>query len=212
VTKEGELSGCGDFLNDRQMAKEIANSRKSARELFTFEFICKAIEQVFPSNHETIILDLIRMVTFDALVGNNDRHFYNWGVIDTLKKTRKPAKFAPLYDSARGLLWNWSNETIVNAFQRYKDGVGKTIPKYIDEAAPRISIEGDSQVNHFQLISFIKGLNKDYAGIVNELATISLEKRVLAMLEREFWPFFSFERCFLTAEILKIRFERIRSL
>lgn len=95
---------CGSYLEDHEMAKQIANHKKTARELFTFEFISKAIEFVFPSAFEEILLDLVKMIAFDALVGNNDRHFYNWGVIDTIKRSKKRPKFAPIYDSARGLL------------------------------------------------------------------------------------------------------------
>lgn len=51
------------------------------------------------------------MLVFDAIVGNNDRHFYNWGVIVDLKGM-KPPRFSPVYDTARGLFWNQSEEWI----------------------------------------------------------------------------------------------------
>jgi len=62
------------------------------------------------------------MIVFDGLTGNNDRHFYNWGVIDSKKKTSKLPNFAPLYDSARGLLWNVDDQKIkvyLKEYQRY---------------------------------------------------------------------------------------------
>jgi hypothetical protein len=201
---------CGDYLNDRDMAAEIANSRASARELFTFEFISAAIAHVFPAYSDQIISDLVKMVTFDALTGNNDRHFYNWGVIDTLKKGKQSPKFAPVYDSARGLLWNWDFNSIVNAHAHYKKG-GKKIDKYIEDACPRISIEGNAQVNHFELIKFLKK-HAGHGGVINGLAAADNERKVLHMLATEFWKFFSFERQELLSEIIKIRFERVRSL
>jgi hypothetical protein len=201
---------CGDYLNDRPMAAEIANSRASARELFTFEFIAAAIESVFPTHSRQIINDLVRMVTFDALTGNNDRHFYNWGVIDTLKKGKQTPKFAPIYDSARGLLWNWDIKRIVNAHTHYKKG-GKKIANYIEEACPRISIEGNSQVNHFELVKFLKE-DVELRNIINNLASAENEQKVLSMLSKEFWKFFSPERRELLSEVIKIRFDRIRNL
>ena len=139
-------------------AKEIAEHKSTSRELFTFEFIKDAIRAVFPESFENLILELVKMVTFDALAGNNDRHFYNWGVIDTKKKTSKLPTFAPVYDSARGLYWNHDDENIKQILNQS----GKKVVNYIEEASPRISIEGNTKANHFQLIDFIKRHNKEY--------------------------------------------------
>ncbi|MBC8883138.1 hypothetical protein H9X57_06230 [Flavobacterium piscinae] len=51
------------------------------------------------------------MLLFDALTGNNDRHYYNWGVISHIKNEHKPY-FSPVYDTARGLLWNDSDKKL----------------------------------------------------------------------------------------------------
>ena len=80
---------CGEHLGDMELAKQIANNKPNARDLFTFEFIKEAIEKVYPNCYEDILSDLIKMIVFDAIVGNNDRHFYNWGVIDSKKKSKK---------------------------------------------------------------------------------------------------------------------------
>ena len=95
-----------------ELAKEIADHKPTSRELFTFEFIKDAIRTVFPNSFEHLMCELVKMLCFDALAGNNDRHFYNWGIVDTKKKTSKLPTFAPIYDSARGLLWNLSDENI----------------------------------------------------------------------------------------------------
>lgn len=159
---------CGYYLEDHEMARQIANHKKTARELFTFEFISKAIEFVFPNAFEEILQGLVKMIAFDALVGNNDRHFYNWGVIDTIKRSKKQPKFAPIYDSARGLLWNFGEGNIVKHLETHRSS-GKKIEKYISNATPRISIESDSNCNHFQLVSFIKSHKDDYNEIIDEL-------------------------------------------
>ncbi len=103
---------CGEHLGDMLLAQEIAQNKQTSRELFTFQFITDALRSVFPDHFETLLPKLVKMIVFDELVGNNDRHFYNWGVIDSTKKTGKPPCFAPLYNSARGLLWNYSDENI----------------------------------------------------------------------------------------------------
>lgn len=200
---------CGEHLGDMDLAEEIANHKQTSRQLFTFEFIKEAIRSVFPQCFENLMVELVRMVTFDALAGNNDRHFYNWGVIDTKKKTSKLPTFAPVYDSARGLLWNLDDENIKHYLNVHKQG-GKKVVNYIEEACPRISIEGNTQANHFQLIEFIKLYNNEYEGIVNHLASVSNEERVIGMLKEEFFNLFIPERCELITLILRTRFKRIR--
>lgn len=202
---------CGEFLEDMELAKQIADEKKTARELFTFEFISGALEAIFPRNCGRIINDLVRMITFDAIAGNNDRHFYNWGIIATKKISNQLPRFAPLYDSARGLLWNVSDETIIKWKKLQKSG-GNRIEKYILDACPRISIEGDKEINHFGLISFLKKLNKGYKETIESLASLDKEEQILLMMKKEFYPFFIKERCELTTFIIRERFKRVREI
>jgi len=87
---------CGEHLRDMDMAKEIADNRKTSRQLFTFEFIESTIREVFPKHCDSLLCSLIKLITFDGIVGNVDRHFYNWGVIDTSKKTEHIPIFVPI--------------------------------------------------------------------------------------------------------------------
>jgi len=202
---------CGEYLDDHDMAVEIAENKNTARELFTFEFIEEALKAVFPSCYEDLVKDLIRMTAFDALAGNNDRHFYNWAVIDTKKKTRKKPKFAPIYDSARGLLWNFSDENVVNMYKDYKQG-GKRLEKYINKASPRISIERNNSANHFELIQFIKNYSEEYKKVVDELSTPEYELKVQEMISEEFFPYFIDERKYLISKMIEIRFNKVREI
>src|SRR5690554_6907622 len=95
------------------------------------------------------------MIIFDALVGNNDRHFYNWGIITTLRKSSGKARLSPIYDSARGLSWNF-NELTINKYLEGRKSNGKQFDNYIYKACPRISIEGNSEINHFDLVRYLK--------------------------------------------------------
>jgi hypothetical protein len=200
---------CGEHLGDMLMAEEIANHKTTARELFTFEFIKEAIRSVFPQYFETLTIELVKMLVFDGLAGNNDRHFYNWGVIGTKKKTSKLPTFAPVYDSARGLLWNISDENCIHLLKTHKEG-GKKIINYIEDACPRISIESNTQANHFELIDFIRRYNKEYDEIVNKLSSFENQKKVLKMLKDEFYPMFIPERSQLITLIIEERFKKVR--
>ena len=127
---------CGEYLEDKNLADEIARNRDIARKLFTFEFVTKAIRSVYPNCHGSIILGLVKMAIFDAITGNNDRHFYNWGVIDYTKKTSKHPFFAPIFDSARGLLWNESDKKVIHHLEHsFKDG--DKIVNYVEIRCPK---------------------------------------------------------------------------
>lgn len=202
---------CGQHLGDMIMAKEIADHKKTSRELFTFEFIKDAIRSVFPRAFEQLTSDFVKMLVFDALVGNNDRHFYNWGVIDTKKKTIKLPTFAPIYDSARGLLWNWSDNNLINLLENHKAGRKKLL-KYIDGACPRVSIEGNNMADHFELMDFLKRYSSEYEKIIGTLSSVENEERVLKMLNTQFYSFYIPERMELIIFILKKRFQKIREL
>ncbi|WP_197428781.1 HipA domain-containing protein [Phnomibacter ginsenosidimutans] len=197
---------CGEHLGDLTMAEEIANNKKTSRELFTFEFIRDSIRTVFPENFEALTTELVKMIAFDALVGNNDRHFYNWGVIGTMKKSKKLPTFAPLYDSARGLFWNYSDENLKNLLKAGQ----KKVLSYIENASPRISIEDNSKANHFELVDFVGRLNHEYDQIVKSMSSLENELKVLEMLEKEFFPMFIQARKSLIKEVIQTRFKKIR--
>lgn len=203
---------CGEYLNDIELAKEIANDQKTSRQLFTFEFISKAIRHKFGMQSDQILYELVKLITFDALVGNNDRHFYNWGVIVSMKKTAEQPRLAPIYDSSRGLLWNLNEETIL----KYRDGAksnGKQFVRYIDNACPRISIEGNDEINHFDLISHLKSIeNNKYRETIQNLCVRQQEDSVVDMIKKEFIPLFSEIRSEMVLKVIQERFRKVREV
>jgi hypothetical protein len=127
-----------------------------------------------------------------------------------VKKTGKMPIFAPIYDSARGLLWNESEESIVKHYRHNWQG-GRKLVNYVDEAKPRISIENDANVNHFGLIAFVKRLDKKYEWIIKDLISEQQEQLVFKMLRLEVFHLFSKEREELMVQILSSRFEKLRN-
>lgn len=199
---------CGQHLGDMNLADEIANNRKTSRELFTFEFISDAIKSVFPETAENLTSKFVEMLVFDAIVGNNDRHFYNWGVIHAIRKSKTLPNFAPIYDSSRGLLWNHTDDKIV------KDFINEShkFKNYLESACPRVSIEADKGINHFQLVSFIFNNFALHKETITDLITIENEKKVLKMIDSEFRIYFVPDRLTITKFLLKKRFEKLREI
>ena len=99
------------YLGDKELVEQIEEQQLS-RDLFTLQFVEKAIDYQFSYQKSEIMNHLVRLLLYDALVGNNDRHFYNWGIIRSIKQSFQP-HFSPVYDTARGLFWNDDDDKII---------------------------------------------------------------------------------------------------
>ena len=88
----------------------------SVRDLFTLQVIEDAVASLFLYQKDEILHELVKLIIFDALVDNNDRHFFNWGVIRSVESRFQPF-FSPVYDTARGLFWNYSENKVTDGEQ-----------------------------------------------------------------------------------------------
>jgi hypothetical protein len=203
---------CGDYMGNRTYAAEIANDRKKARDLFTFGFVKKAIESVFPDHSEMLINDLVKVFIFDALLGNNDRHFYNWAVIRPVRRGSRQPKLAPIYDSARGMCWNHSEDSVVKWLSLLDQPNWKKYDRYLTGASPRFSLESDKEVNHFEFIQHLCQLKKSYLSLAKQLSSQKTEAKVSELLNTDFATLFSPKRRQLMTRIIHDRFATIRSI
>jgi hypothetical protein len=112
---------------------------------------------------------------------------------------------------ARGLIWNWSDEALKQHLKNYEQG-GKKIDKYIKKASPRISIEGNANINHFDLVAHVHTQYPKYQETINELLSFNNQQLVLEMYNREFAKFFIHERNQLVKLIVNTRFNNLRKL
>jgi hypothetical protein len=99
-SKKGCLSF--NFLKRRETLKEgveILNVEvtKNKRDEYTLKNILESI------NEYNIKKDFIRLLLFDAFVGQSDRHEENWGIISSQSKAAKEYYLAPIYDNASAL-------------------------------------------------------------------------------------------------------------
>ena len=105
--------------------------KKIESNYFTFQMTCEAIENAFPNHSSQIIRGLVEALAFDALIGHNDRHPYNWGVIVPLDITLAP-RFSPIYDTARALFWNKSEVYV----ERVLNDKRPLLENYINKCTP----------------------------------------------------------------------------
>lgn len=201
------------FLNetDNDLVDTIEELRLS-KKLLTFQFTKEAIETVYPKQAKNILKDLVRLLVFDAIIGNNDRHHYNWGVITNVRSNivKTPA-LSPIYDTARGLFWNYSEEKIVNFFS--KRGVINKVQfnTYINKSQPKIGWENHDKVSHFELVNLIFNNYPDYSVICSELLQNEKLESIFQMLNDRFSNLFSEKRYILVKECLQERFNKLSS-
>ncbi len=199
--------------NDTKLVDEIER-RNLTRKLFSFQFTNEAIEFVFPKEHENIMTALVELLVFDAITGNNDRHFYNWAIITDLKGRKIPT-FSPIYDSARGLFWNISESTIERKF--YEKGNIKTprLETYIQSSRPKIgwkNWKGKAEINHLQLIENIYKAYPIHRKTCEKLLKPVALQSILHLIDAEFKLFFSNNRYRLIVACLKKRFEHLTNV
>lgn len=197
----------GYFDNDQDFVNNIENQNE-ARNLLTLQLTAKAIEKIFPDQHIQIVNQLIKMLLFDAWVGNKDRHFYNWGIISSIKNKHKPY-FSPIYDTARALFWNYSEKKVVTLL-RNPNELNKALNRYSQNSKPKIGWEGEGDINHFKLFKLIYdnefGISKTE---VKDFFNTNKFQLCVDILDVGFSDLMSKSRICLIKQVLKFRHEKI---
>jgi hypothetical protein len=136
------------YLDDEDMVNEIA-SKKQEQEFYTFETVYEALFETFPDHVDRIMPEFVEMLAFDALVGNNDRHPLNWGVVTPVTNHGRIV-FSPVFDTARGLFWNLDDSQL----DPYTQSIER-LRAYVDRSRPQVGLNGQRSPNHFDLIAHI---------------------------------------------------------
>lgn len=179
-----------------------------ARDHFTFQFVAEAIRARFPDQAPSILNDFTRMLAFDAIVGNNDRHHYNWGVVVHARGAHEPY-FAPVYDTARALFWN-DPESKLQAVRddRNPDRRAIFLSRYVKDSRPKTGWEGAHGPDHYTLI---RGICQDYPDLRQALADLcrpNLLQQTRRILNSEFLPLMSALRRDFILDCLARRLEQ----
>lgn len=198
------------YLNEPTEYIEDIDAQNLTRNLLTLQFIESAISNSFFSYKEDLMRGLVRLIIFDALVGNNDRHFFNWGIIRSLNGRKQP-KFSPIYDTARGLFWNYSEMKLRDIVEINKT-VTKHVNRYCKNSKPKIGWDGETGINHFNLFANI--YKNEFYFTKDEIVDMlhpSLIDEMIKIIDSDFRILISPNRYHLICECLKYRFEKMRS-
>lgn len=199
------------FLNNDHALVEAIEDEGSSPMFFTVQFTREALRYTFPVHADALLEQFMRMLVFDAYVGNNDRHFYNWGVIRNITDKECP-RFSPIYDTARGLFWNDHEDKLEDRLKHEKQ-LPAFVAKYCEGSKPKIGWEGKKGLNHFELITELKRIMP--GTMLDEMrALVSPERAELVKntFRKEFQPLVSQGRARLILLCLAYRRERLASI
>ena len=149
-------------LYDESTVKGVLGDELSEQAMFSVQAVKAAFGAHYLQYGEHVEDELfggfVSMLTHDALIGVQDRHHENWGVIVQREVGSPPPRFAPLYDSARGLFCN-ENDAQIGRFMGPK-GLQR-LDGYVARARPLVGFDGlqPSQgrqyVTHDQLLAAV---------------------------------------------------------
>lgn len=194
--------------NDTKWIDELDNQRLLKGEINIKDVII-ALKEVFPDR--SILDGFVDMLLFDCLTGNNDRHYYNWGVVIHIKNKHQPY-YSPIYDTARGLYWNSNEKFILSLYHDTEDIQNKRIGTYVKKSVPKISIPNNKNCNHFQLIEYLKVNNHIKKKHIARWTNNESLEQTLSILNKDFVKFFTPERRLIIEKILNLRFQTLKSI
>ena len=209
VEKESLAHGAeifAGYLEDQAFVESVEKANLS-RKFFTLQFVELAVAKAFPREKDTIMKDLVKLLLFDAMVGNNDRHYFNWAVIQPFDKLQK-ARFSPVYDTARGLFWNASDEQLAMRIKQ-KD-VTRYVMKYCDSSKPKLGWNNVGDLNHFRMVKEI--FDNQFYVTQEEIRSMFSKEMLKAMkytIKKDFGRLLSKERTFIINECLDYRYKTI---
>lgn len=165
-------------LYDEHTVKDVLGDQAREQAMFSVQAVKAAFgAHYFHYGIGTAVEDelfggFVAMLTHDALIGVQDRHHENWGVVVQRDRVGPRPRFAPLYDSARGLFCNQHDEHL----RRFASREGSCkLDSYVARARPLVGFNGlrstgdRSYVTHDQLVAAVF---REYPGQRTRISSI----------------------------------------
>lgn len=177
----GRLRFLSRYFLDSHKAEELVHGVQLFRELYDDNtvkgvlgnqqreqamFSVQAVKAAFGAHYlhygqdieEQLFGSFVSMLIHDALIGVQDRHHENWGVVVQRGIASPVPRFAPLYDSARGLFCSHTDE------QLSKNSAWSSplwLARYIRKARPLFGFlgattnDGRKYLTHIELVAAV---------------------------------------------------------
>lgn len=153
-------------LNHTDIVAYLNDSDVSAGNYEKF-YTLSNIKNVLDGINSDLFPGFVRIMIFDALIGEQDRHEENWGI---LKDDKNATRISPLYDNGCSLLRDLIDDEKIKKIQSLEVYSNRSKTLFRKEAGT-IKIGESKKYHHFELIN---QLAHDYPKIMkDELASIT---------------------------------------
>jgi hypothetical protein len=194
------------------MLKEVPKGREV--DFYTVDLIEEILRKTGRNSDESnrLVEGFVRMLAFDSVVGANDRHPRNWGVVRSAIDASRPLTYAPVFDTARGLFWNHSDAQLDD-----EDGSGQRrrfVERYAENSSPQIGVPNVKWPNHFDLMRYLLSgrASGKYRDVVRAIVESFDTDDCARMLHQRFGRLLSRRRLEFVDALLRFRHERLKSL
>ncbi len=122
------------------------------------------IKRVLDDIEGSLFSDFVRIAIFDALIGEQDRHEDNWGILNDNGILR----ISPLYDNGCSLVRDFADENKIAEYEsgkkRFDDYINRSRTLFYKE--PETLVEGES--GHYKHFELIDRLIEDYPELAKD--------------------------------------------
>lgn len=198
-----------DYYKDEKALDRVRP--KVEQEFYSIDFVVNLLEEFCGEDFGHVFSKFVEMLVFDALVGSMDRHAQNWGVVGRIVEPSQ-YKFAPIFDTARALIWSLDEEKISRLWLD-----DKMLNNHLERAKPCLGPERKhpkvNDCNHFEFVENLMKLYPHPTECALGKVPADIEKRSAKLVRR--FPFdmaFSTTRKRLIVKILTIRGARLRQI
>ena len=181
----------------------------SEQQFYTVDNIVTILESLYPDHISHLRQGFFKMIAFDAFIGAPDRHAMNWGVLSPLGRSSEPVRYAPIFDTARGLFREIADADLLK--KERQQGRGPFLANYAERSRPIFSTGATPQTNHFSLVRWImtncEGADRNATRSVFDAVDIP---RIEHMLQRRFRSIITQARISFIRDLLSFRIDRLR--
>jgi len=198
-----------DYFKDEKALDRVR--RKEEQSFYSIDFVVALLRAYVGNDFNFILPKFIEMLIFDAIVGSMDRHAQNWGVLESVSKPVQ-YRFAPIFDSARALLWS-ADEHRIEELSRNEQAFAAHLNRATPCLGPKRHDLGHKRCNHFDFIANLMELYPGPTGRAIQTVPDNVRQRSLQLLHR--FPFraaFGNRRKQLIAKMLVERARRLKSI
>ncbi len=198
-------------MEESELKKEVPRGKPQEWGFYTVDLIAGVLDEMAATaeNRRKLVDSFARMMAFDALVGANDRHPRNWGLV---YNAAKPVdfRFSPVFDTSRGLFWNFSDAQLEDDDRRGRRR--ERIEAYSEGSKPLVTMEKADDAghpNHFDVIQYMMN-SEDFRTPVRQVVQAFRPYDCAKMLHWEFGRLFSRRRLEYIDGLLRYRHRRLR--